>query len=190
MSRSPEPPVQLEPFGPGRIEAMRPWLDDPALLRFTRIPDPQPPGFLEGWLRGYEDGRRDGTRDGFWVVGADDELLGLAVCPRIDAEARTAELGYVVAPEARGRGVGTVALELITEWALSERAMLRLELLIGVANEPSKRVAAKCGYTREGVLRSLYFKQGRHEDTEIWSRLASDPDPIEARRVDDVLSQR
>jgi RimJ/RimL family protein N-acetyltransferase len=31
---------------------------------------------------------------------------------------------------------------------------VRLELLIGVENEASKRVAAACGYEREGVLRS------------------------------------
>ena len=58
--------------------------------------------------------------------------------------------------------------------------MVRLELLIGIGNDASKRVAANCGYAFEGVLRSLYFKQGRHEDTEIWSRLASDPDPAAA----------
>ena len=39
----------------------------------------------------------------------------------------------------------------------------------------SKRVAERCGYIREGVLRSLHVKQDVHEDTEIWSRLASDP---------------
>lgn len=55
--------------------------------------------------------------------------------------------------------------------------MLRLELLISVANEASKRVATRAGYVREGVLRSLYLKPGVREDTEIWSRLATDPEP-------------
>ena len=30
-------------------------------------------------------------------------------------------------------------------------------------------------FVREGVLRSLHVKQGLREDTELWSRLATDP---------------
>jgi hypothetical protein len=33
------------------------------------------------------------------------------------------------------------------------------------------------GYVREGVLRSVYFKQGQRRDFEIWSRLPKDPEP-------------
>jgi RimJ/RimL family protein N-acetyltransferase len=53
--------------------------------------------------------------------------------------------------------------------------MLRLELMISVENAGSKKVAERCGYVREGVLRSAYVKPGLREDTEIWSRLATDP---------------
>ncbi len=180
MTATQQPSIRFEPFGPDRIDEIRPWLDDPDVLRFTRIPDPQPPKFLEGWLRSYEDGRRSGTRDAFWVIDADEALVGLAVVPKIDTETRTAELGYVVAPGARGRGIATAALRLLSARTFAERGMVRLELLIGTGNDASKRVAANCGYTFEGVLRSLYFKQGRHEDTEIWSRLATDPDPAAA----------
>jgi RimJ/RimL family protein N-acetyltransferase len=95
--------------------------------------------------------------------------------PRFDSEARTAELGYVVARNARGRGVASAALGLLTEWAFADLAALRLELMISVENEASKRVAERCGYVREGVLRSMHFKQGLREDTEIWSRLPTDP---------------
>jgi RimJ/RimL family protein N-acetyltransferase len=63
----------------------------------------------------------------------------------------------------------------MTGWAFDELDVLRIELRISIDNEPSKRVAARCGYVREGVLRSLPFKQGLREDTEIWSRLPGDP---------------
>ena len=63
---------------------------------------------------------------------------------------------------------------LLTEWAFSELGMERLELLISVENEGSKRVAVRCGYVREGVLRSRHLKGDLREDTEIWSRLPSD----------------
>jgi RimJ/RimL family protein N-acetyltransferase len=148
---------------------------DADVLRFTRVPDPPPPGWVETWIDRYEEGRRQGTREAFAIVDRDGgHFVGLAVAAAIDHAARTAELGYVVAPEARGRGVATEAHRLLSEWAVSELGMERLELLIGVENDASKRVAARCGYVREGVLRSHHFKGDLREDTEIWSRLPSD----------------
>jgi RimJ/RimL family protein N-acetyltransferase len=150
-------------------------LDDPELLRFTRVPEPVPPGFARIWLDRCEEARGNGSREAFAIVDEQGSFLGLALAPTIDREGRTAELGYVVAPAARGRGVATEALRQLTAWAFAELAMLRLELMISVENRASKRVAERCGYVREGVLRSLHVKQGLHEDTEIWSRLATDP---------------
>jgi RimJ/RimL family protein N-acetyltransferase len=147
-------------------------LADPAVLRFTRVPEPVPAGFAASWVARYEEARRNGTREAFAVV-EDGEFLGLALAPTIDRETQTAELGYVVTPAARGRGVATEALRRLTEWALAE-GMLRIELLISVENPASQKVAERCGYVRDGVLRNAYVKPGRREDTEVWSRLASD----------------
>jgi RimJ/RimL family protein N-acetyltransferase len=169
--------MRLEPVGPSHLEAISALLEDPDVLRFTRVPSPPPPDFAQTWFRFYEDGRREGTREAFAVVDGDcdETVVALAVAPRIEAGARTAELGYVVLPAARGRGVATEALCLLTAWAFSELEALRLELLISVDNHASKRVAERCGYVREGVLRSLHLKQDVRVDTEIWSRLPSDP---------------
>ena len=166
-------PIRFEPFGESHLEELEEMLEDPELLRFTRVPEPVPPGFARTWLDRYEEGRRDASREAFAIVDEGGSFLGLALAPRIEREARTAELGYVVAPAARGRGVATEALQRLTEWAFG-LGMLRLELLISVENGASKRVAERCGYVCEGVLRSLHVKQGVHEDTEIWSRLATD----------------
>jgi RimJ/RimL family protein N-acetyltransferase len=149
-------------------------LEDPDVLRFTRIPEPPPEGFVRSWLERYEEGRRDGSREAFAIEDEAGGFLGLAVAPTIDRETGTVELGYIVAERARGRGVATEALRRLTEWAFGELEVERAELLIGLDNGASKRVAERCGYVREGVLRSVYFKQGRREDTEIWSRLATD----------------
>jgi RimJ/RimL family protein N-acetyltransferase len=167
--------IRLEPLAAEHLSLLRALVADPAMQRFTRVPVPTPPEFPERWLAGYVAGREDGTRIGFAVVDGDtDEPLGVAFAPTIEPETATAELGYAVLPGARGRGVATAALHLLTEWALSELGAERLELRISVDNAASKRVAERCGYVREGVLRSLYFKDGVREDTEVWSRLASD----------------
>ena len=168
------PSIRLEPFGTSHLDGFRELLEDPEVLRFTRVPDPVPDGFAETWLALYEAGRADGTREGFALIDEDEGFVGVGVAPRIDADSATVELGYVVAPSARGRGVAASALGQMTDWAFSELGSERLELLISVENAPSKRVAERCGYRREGVLRSLQIKPGLREDTEIWSRLATD----------------
>ena len=115
-------------------------------------------------------------REGFAIVDpADDSVVGLALAARIDRETQTVELGYVVSPTARGRGVATEALRLLSDWAFRELDALRLELLISEENVASQRVAERCGYVQEGLLRSVYTKPGVREDTQIWSRLPTDP---------------
>lgn len=167
--------VRFEPLAEAHLDAMARMALDPDVQRFTRVPVPPPPDFARTWLGRYEAGRRDGTREGFAVLDAGDgSFLGLAAVPKIDRDAKTAELGYLVAPEARGRGVATAALWLLTRWALDELGAVRLELLISVDNEASKRVAKRCGYKFEGVLRSLHVKQDIRQDTEMWSRLAGE----------------
>ena len=167
--------IALVPFGPEHLKALAPMLDDPDVRRHTFVPDPPQAGFARRWLDRYEAGRLDGTREGFAVVDADGTLLGLALAPRIERKAHTVELGYLVAPTARGRGIATEALRLLTDWAFQELGAERIELKIAAENPASQRVAERCGYLREGVLRSTYFKNGVRQDTEIWSRLPSDP---------------
>jgi RimJ/RimL family protein N-acetyltransferase len=64
----------------------------------------------------------------------------------------------------------------MARWAFSTLSIARLELTCGPDNGPSQRVAERCGFTREGVLRShIPFKGGRR-DTVIFSLLAGELD--------------
>jgi RimJ/RimL family protein N-acetyltransferase len=171
------PAIRLELLSEKHLPALEAeLLNDQGVLRFTRIPEPVPGGFAQTWFELYEEGRREGTREAFAVVDEAGNFLGLALAVQINREDRTVELGYVVAPSARGRGVATEALRLLTAWSFEELDALRVELWIDVENEPSKRVADRCGYVKEGVLRSIHFKQGQRHDFEIWSRLPTDPE--------------
>jgi RimJ/RimL family protein N-acetyltransferase len=165
--------VRLVPFGTDHLEPFKAMLTDPAVLRYTRVPEPVPDRFAESWAARYEAGRKDGTRRGFAILGEDERFCGIAVAPSIDREEQTAELGYVVAPEARGRGVAAEALRQLSDWAFGE-GLVRLYLLISEQNPASKKVAARAGYRFEGVMRSVYVKPGVREDTEVWARLSSD----------------
>jgi RimJ/RimL family protein N-acetyltransferase len=169
--------VRLEPLSARHLDDLDALAHDPDVLRFTRVPEPVPPGFARTWLARYEAGRRDGTAEGFAAVDPDGTFLGLALAPDIDVEGRQLELGYIVAPSARGRGVATAILRRLTRWAFDEAGALRAYLLIETGNTASLRVAERCGYVQEGVLRSLHLKQDRRADVSVWSRLPSDPEP-------------
>jgi RimJ/RimL family protein N-acetyltransferase len=93
---------------------------------------------------------------------------------RIDWEASEAEIGYVVAPFARGRGLAPRAIELVSRWGLDELGLARIEAVIDVDNEASRKVAERVGYRREGVRRSSYFKDGLRADMAIFSLLPGD----------------
>jgi RimJ/RimL family protein N-acetyltransferase len=166
--------IRLEPLAERHLDAVAALLDDPDVLHFTRVPEPPPADFPRTWLARYEAGRADGSAEGFAAVDAAGAFLGLALAPAIDRAAGEVELGYVVAPASRGRGAATAILEELTAWAFESLGALRLVLIINVGNAASERVAERCGYTREGVLRSIYLKPGRRVDATLWSRLPSD----------------
>lgn len=171
--------VQLERLDERWLDAVGDLVADPDVRRFTRIPEPPPDGFASSWIGMYEAGRRDGSREGFAAADRDGRFVGLGLAPEIDRVAGELELGYIVAREARGRGVATEILRLLTRWAFDEVEARRAYLIIDVGNPASARVAERCGYQFEGVMRSIYVKQGQRADVGLWSRLPGDPRPVE-----------
>jgi RimJ/RimL family protein N-acetyltransferase len=165
----------LRPLSEEHLEDVTWLFDDPDVLRFTRLPVPPPPGYARQWLDRYEAGRLDGTREAFAAVDDEGRFLGLALAVDIDREARQVELGYIVAPGARGRGVATAMLDELTRWAFAELGALRITLIIDVENRASSRVAERGGYVLEGVMRSEHLKDDVRIDAGLWSRLPSDP---------------
>jgi len=84
------------------------------------------------------------------------------------------EIAYVVAASARGRGVATEAVRLVTEWAFASLGLERIQLKIDQRNAASIRVAEKAGYQREGLLRSVVNIRGNRIDGLVYSRLPAD----------------
>jgi RimJ/RimL family protein N-acetyltransferase len=177
--RPPDPPladeaIRLVQLGPAHEPDITALLEDEDVRTYTRVPSDPPPGFAATWVARYEEGWREGSRAGFAIESLEGEFLGLGMFVRLD-EGRQGEIGYVVGPAARGKGVATRALRLLTEWGFADLGLERIELWIDTANPGSERVAERAGYQREGVLRSYWFKEEIRRDFGIWSRLRTDP---------------
>lgn len=84
------------------------------------------------------------------------------------------EIGYLMAPWGRGRGLTTAATRALTAWAF-EHGLPRAEILCNVENLASQRVAMAAGYVREGVLRAAEAQRdGGRGDLVLFSRLPED----------------
>jgi RimJ/RimL family protein N-acetyltransferase len=101
-------------------------------------------------------------------------LLGGASLHDVDLHQGTGAVGFWLVPAARGQGAASRAVRLIAGWAFAELGLARLEITCAPDNEASQRVALRCGFSREGVLRShLPFKGGRR-DSVLFSLLAGE----------------
>jgi len=139
------------------VEALVRYGDDPDVAEtiWIPIPTPCPRDVAAARLAEFRKAWEQKTRFGPTLIIADadtDEMLGV-VFLRV-REHDSIELTYGVAPAFRNRGVATAAAVLVSCWCLEELAAARVELRIGRSNLRSQRVAAKAGFSREGIVRS------------------------------------
>jgi RimJ/RimL family protein N-acetyltransferase len=159
--------VVLRPFVGADVPAIVAACQDPEIPRWTSVPSP----YSEEDALRYLDGAPNVYS--FAVVDRDSgELLG-SVGFQLLSHSR-ATFGYWVALEARGRGVATRALRLLSRWALREHGLARVQLIVEPENVASIRVAENAGFQREALLRSYIELKGRRRDVYLYALLAED----------------
>jgi RimJ/RimL family protein N-acetyltransferase len=89
-----------------------------------------------------------------------------------------ATVGYWLLPDARGKGLVTHALVLVSRWAFDKLGVKRIGLLADPRNVASVRLAERAGFRREGVLRSWVEVNGERVDHMSFSLLPTDPDDV------------
>jgi RimJ/RimL family protein N-acetyltransferase len=175
-------PLPTPPLADDAI-VLRPWreTDIPAQLRIFSDPvfqafsdwAPRTEAAARRALVEYEAARRRGEQAEFALVASDDDdvVLGGGSLNNVTLTQGRAAIGYWLAPEARDRGVAVRAVRLLARWAFDDLGIARLELTCGPDNTASQRVAERCGFTREGVLRSHMPFKGARRDTVMFSLL-------------------
>jgi putative acetyltransferase len=79
------------------------------------------------------------------------------------ASAHVADIGLMVAKDARGRGVGWALLDAAVAWARGA-AIRKLELHVFPWNEPAIQLYERFGFEREGVRKGHYQRAGNDVD--------------------------
>lgn len=156
--------IRLRPPESGDAAAITAAVQDPDIPRFTMVPSPYTVADAAAFIERSAEQWRSGEAAPFVIAdGATGGLLGSVGLHDLGPDAGPANVGYWVAAEARGRGVATRALRLVARWALEDLALPRLDVYVFVENERSQRVAARAGFTREGVRTFVGHPTGRDE---------------------------
>jgi ribosomal-protein-serine acetyltransferase len=102
-------------------------------------------GFIERSLAS----ETDLEGNGIWVDGSIVGAIGLSV----NTAWQAGELGYWLDEASEGRGLVTRACRLFIDHSFGVLRLNRMQIHAAAANERSRAVAERLGFTHEGVLR-------------------------------------
>lgn len=137
---------------------------DPELQLWIPVPVPYERIHAEQWIDDTERSWAE-DRELRWVIIEPE--VGPGPIGAIGLHARDAtmrEIGFWMAPWARGRGVMTDAVRLVCRWGFAELGLGRIEWWANVGNYASRRVAEKAGFTMEGTARARLLHRGVRVD--------------------------
>jgi [ribosomal protein S5]-alanine N-acetyltransferase len=172
---APDPPlsdgvVTLRPSDDRDLGAIERGTADPDVIRSFGRPTRAAAEVLElnrqRWV--------DGVGATFAICEHLDACAGLVFVNLAAARPGNGGVGYWLLPEARGRGLATRAVRLVSQWALRDLGLARLGLYAEPWNRASQRVAERAGFHLEGTLRAYAEIDGRRADFVSYSLLPGD----------------
>jgi ribosomal-protein-alanine N-acetyltransferase len=124
--------------------------------------------------------RRRFQDDGFWskdegvllIVNGAGSILGHIEFFKTVSYLDELELSYHVYEQAeRSKGYATEAVNLLVCYLFGRLRVNRIRLIIHPDNHASRRVAEKCGFTREGTARGAWYHLGENHDVDVYAIL-------------------
>lgn len=95
----------------------------------------------------------------------------LGVTGYIHREDDCAEVGFLFAPSAQGKGYGFESLQALCEFAFNQGGIRRLTATVTAGNIASRALLEKTGFRLEGELRESYFLSGRWQNDWLFGLL-------------------
>jgi [ribosomal protein S5]-alanine N-acetyltransferase len=172
----PEEPVRLRPIEEPDLDPLRRFDTDPS-SRGPYLPAAfrNPHARRRRW---EEDGWLGGDLSQLAVVLPDGTLAGIVswrTSKTAGPEGGCLDIGALLFPEHRGKGLGTAAQRLLAGYLFATTLANRLQAITDVENVAEQRALERAGFRREGIMRGLTFDRGRWHDGVLYARLRDDP---------------
>ncbi|MGZ4038931.1 MAG: GNAT family N-acetyltransferase [Bacteroidia bacterium] len=102
----------------------------------------------------------------------DPKFLGSISYHDITKEHFRAEVGYMLHPSYRKKGITNEALKAVLDFGFAKLKLHSIEAKINPSNTASANLLKKHGFVKEAYFKQNYFFEGSFQDTEIYSLLA------------------
>jgi RimJ/RimL family protein N-acetyltransferase len=114
------------------------------------------------------------------MVDVADQTAGFVAWSTASFSALTKhwEIGIVLLPEWRGRGVGWRAQAMLCDYLFENTPVQRIQAGTQPDNTAERKALEKAGFQLEGILRAAEFRAGQWRDGCLYSRLRDDPSPL------------
>jgi len=151
---------------------MATWRSLPEVRRYQPL-WPVPPSQLRRNIRrqrgfSLEEQRGRGVT---WIVESDGNAAGWVSLRNVDWYAKSASIGFSVAPWAQGRGIARRGVAAVLDLAFLPGRMIRVEADCDVDNQRSQHLLDALGFQREGVMRAFARMPEGRRDFYLYSLL-------------------
>ncbi|WP_074588506.1 GNAT family N-acetyltransferase [Pedobacter antarcticus] len=112
-----------------------------------------------------------------WAITLSDNeklLVGMICLIRIQPENFRTEVGYILHPDFRGKGIMLEAVNRIVKYAFADLKFHTLEAVIDPRNIASQKVLDAAGFIREGLFKDKVYYNGQFLDSAVYSMLNAD----------------
>jgi RimJ/RimL family protein N-acetyltransferase len=109
------------------------------------------------------------------IADEGDRMVGLGMAFGFNDRNRDCEIGFWLHPDARGAGMGTRAVRLLTGWLMHARGVERVYAMTRPDNRGSRALLERAGYVEDGTIRGRERKaDGTRGDSVSYTILHTD----------------
>ncbi len=110
-----------------------------------------------------------GYQAGIWYQG---KLVGLISLHNMNWTHSNVSMGYWLGEKYNGQGIMTAACETLISYVFTELKLHRMEIRCAEGNERSRAIAARLGFTQEGVIREAEWLYDHYVNHIVYGVLA------------------
>lgn len=136
-----------------------PWLDD------IRSPSDSM-AFIKNSFLIYNN--RQGITAGIFL---NEQLVGVISFNKLDFNNKIGYIGYWLAKHHQGKGIMTKSVAALVSYGFEELSLNRIDIRAASGNWPSRAIAERLGFRKEGCLRQAEWLYNRHVDHVIYGLL-------------------